>query len=101
MKFQQLTLLNVKQYQNKKQYIEQIKSLLKSKILLFEKPFLNLSEEVNTYLESFIELFGIFNCVELTLEICKKIKPEEIYNVLFELDNSEVGNIVLDKNFKK
>ncbi len=86
---------------NKKQYIEQIKSLLKSKILLFEKPFLNLSEEVNTYLESFIELFGIFNCVELTLEICKKIKPEDIYNVLFELDNSEVGNIVLDKNFKK
>lgn len=82
-------------------YLEKIKSLIKSRLLLLEKPFMDLAEEVNTYLESFIDKIGIFDINKLTYKICKKINPQDILNTIISfLNNSETGEIILNKNKK-
>ncbi len=82
---------------NKNSYYEKINSLIKSKLFQFKKPFGDLSEEVNLYIESFIELIGKFDLYRIIYKICKKIKTKEIYNLLLNyITDSEKGNIILD-----
>ncbi len=93
--FNKFFILDIKT--NKKSYYEKINSLIKSKLFQFSKPFTDLSEEVNLYIESFIELIGIFDLYKLIYKICKKIKSKEIYQVLSNyIKKSQTGNIILD-----
>jgi secreted Zn-dependent insulinase-like peptidase len=81
---------------NKKEYYEKISSMIKSRLLLYKKPFTDLSEEVSTYLESFIEKIGLFNINKLSYNVCKKIKVKEVYKLInIFLDQSETGEIIL------
>ncbi len=87
---------------NKKVYLEKIKSMIKSRLLLLDKPFMDLSEEVNTYLESFIDKIGMFDINEFSYKICKKINAEEILNMIISfLNNSETGEIILNNKKNK
>jgi insulysin len=81
---------------NKNEYYEKISSMIKSRLLLYKKPFTDLSEEVSTYLESFIEKIGLFNINKLSYNVCKKIKVKEVYKLInIFLDQSETGEIIL------
>lgn len=62
---------------NKNDYKEKFNSLKKSKELLFDKPFIDLSEEVSIYMQSFIQKFNIFNINQIMSKIIKKIKYKD------------------------
>ncbi len=86
---------------NKKIYMEKIKSLLKSKILLYKKPFIDLSEEIDTYLESFSSKIGMFDIYNISSKVCKKIKEEEIFSLLQDFfENSKSGEIIFNTKNK-
>ncbi len=82
---------------NKSTYIEKFENLKKSKILSLEKPFLDLEEEIGTYISSFSDKYGIFNINDLLLEICKNIQFKDIIDGLNKVTNSSITHkIVLD-----
>ncbi len=86
---------------NKKIYMEKIKSLLKSKILLYKKPFVDLSEEIDTYLESFSSKIGMFDIYNISSKVCKKIKEKEIFNLLLDFfENYKSGEIIFNTKNK-
>jgi secreted Zn-dependent insulinase-like peptidase len=84
---------------NKNTYIEKFSSLKKSKILMFEKPFINLDEEVNTYTSSILEKYGIFNINQVLKNICKKIKFKDFIQAVNKIINSKENyRIIFNKN---
>jgi len=62
---------------NKNDYKEKFNSLKKSKELLFDKPFIDLTEEVSVYMQSFIQKFNIFNINQVMSQVIKKIKYKD------------------------
>jgi hypothetical protein len=79
---------------NKKIYLEKFNSLIKSKLLLLEKTFVDLNDEITNYLQSFINKFGIFNINEYMVNVCKKIKFSDILDGLKIITNDKNLNTI-------
>ena len=84
---------------NKNTYIEKFSSLKKSKILSFDKSFIDLDEEVSTYASSILEKYGIFNINQVLKNICKKIKFKDFIQAINKIINSKENyRIIFNKN---
>ncbi len=80
-------------------YKQKFNNLKQSKILMFEKPFLHLDEEISIYISTIIEKYGIFNINDILKNICKKIKFKDfIYGIDKILNSKNNYTIVFDKN---
>jgi insulysin len=88
--FNKFMLKDIKK--NYDSYFEKFNSLKKSKLLELKKPFSNLLQEISCYIDSFVNKIYIFNINEIIYKICKKIKFNDIIEVL---------NIFLNNKLKK
>lgn len=77
---------------NKNNYKEKFNSLKKSKELLFNKPFIDLSEEVSVYIQSFSQKFNIFDINKLMSQIVKTIKYKDIIDSINKITKSRQKN---------
>ncbi len=87
---------------NKDSYQEKFKLLKKSKLLEFEKHFSNFSEEINSYIETVISKFFIFDLNSLYYQICNNIDfKKDIEPIIMHITKSNYHSIILDSTTKK
>lgn len=67
---------------NKNKYDEIFLSIIKSKKLIFEKPFVDLQEEISTYAKSFVDDYNLFNINDVVLYVISNIKFKDIYDTI-------------------
>ncbi len=86
---------------NKNKFEEKFNSLKKSKILLYQKPFTDLPEEINTYTDSFTSKFCLFNILDVTCDIIEKIRFKDVLIPIQKmLKEKDINYIVLDTKIK-
>ena len=81
-------------------YVEKFKSLKESKIIDLKKTFSDLTEELNSYIESIITKNFIFNINVLCVEICSQINfADDIEHVIYNIakSTSKYYDIILNK----
>jgi len=95
--------LNLDLKNNYESYSEKFRLIKKSKLLEFEKPYSDLIEEINSYVESIVSNIFLFNLKDLFLEVCKKIEfSKDIEPIILNIinDNSLHKDIILEKSEK-
>lgn len=88
---------------NYNNYLEKFRLLKESKLIEFKKPFSDLSEEINTYVESIVSKIFYFDLNKLFYEVCETIDfisdIEPVINNIIK-ENSKYYDIILEKNKK-
>ena len=85
-------------------YSEKFRLIKESKILEFSKPFSDLYDEINSYIESILTNIFIFDLNNLYLEVCKDIDfSQDIEPIIIHIINNDTNHkdIVLNKNNNK
>jgi insulysin len=86
---------------NNDSYLEKFKLLKKSKLLEFEKNFSDFSEEINSYIETIVSKFFIFDLNSLYYEICNSIDfNKDIKPTIINITKSNYHSIILDSKQK-
>ena len=89
---------------NKSKFENLFKTLKKSKEMELEKNPTDIDEESTIYLSSIINKYGIFNYIDLNLEILKLITFEDLTEYIEAMFNNIVKydryHIILDKDIK-
>lgn len=88
---------------NYESYSEKFRLIKKSKILEFEKPYDDLSDEINSYIEAIVSNLFIFDLNSLYLEVCEKIDfSRDVEPVILNIINgdSNCKDIILEKTKK-
>jgi insulysin len=87
---------------DKKEFEELFNNLKKSMILDLKKNPNDLDEEVSIYVSSIINKYGIFNYIDLNLEILKKITFDDLVEYLENLFTTVIKenryHVILNKN---
>ncbi len=88
--------------ENKKKYEDFFTTVIESKKLTFEKPFVDLEEEVSTYVKSFISDYKNFNLNSIVLEVISTIKFKDVLNVIFNITGNKIKSsyIIFETNHK-
>ena len=87
---------------DEKKYEEKFNNIKESKLLELEKSFIDIDEEVSTYIYTITEKIPIFNIKDCLYENCKEIKFSSILKRLKKILNNDFKkfNIILDSSKK-
>jgi insulysin len=88
---------------NYESYTEKFRLIKESKMLEFAKPFSDLLDEINSYIESIISNIFVFDLNSLYLEVCEDIEfSRDIEPIILKIikNDSDHKDIILDKNKK-
>jgi len=83
---------------DEKKYEEKFNNIKESKLLELEKSFIDINEEVSTYIYTITEKIPIFNIKDCLYENCKEIKFSSVLKRLKKILNNDFKkyNIILD-----
>ncbi len=101
IEFNEYLSLDIKS--NYENYLEKFRLLKESKLIEFNKPFSDLAEEINIYIEAIISNIFDFNLNKLFYDVCKDIDfSKDIEPIISMINNSDSKNynIILEKNKK-
>jgi secreted Zn-dependent insulinase-like peptidase len=90
--------------ENHENYLEKFRLLKESKLIEFNKPFSDISEEINNYIEAITSKIFDFNLHKLFYDVCSTdVLFNDIKCLILELVNSKIKHydLNLNKNVKK